>query len=366
MHYSVVISWFTTYCSLGVFATVVALYPQWSFAQNDIAPVRLVTTIDAPRPASPARFDVGITSESDVGNGSGTAIEASFRATEAILIGARMRREFQRSDDWGVVRLFPEGSVIPQLALSITVLASDGQQLELRVAARHVAGKLLLDRRYRDIASDEDYLGDRSDPFDDLYATVYRDVVRELSAHSPSESYLRTVSMLRYARGLLPSAFSGYLEQVSGQWQVKRVPSDLDPMILRLKRLQDYELLFVDTIDEQLTKLHDEVGAAYLQWLKASKTQLDWLEKRRERQVNTNEFTDESTFTSLQAVYAAYRSLKIHEQELFELVIDLEGETRSTQLYANERIFELTGTVEQQYREWRDTLRRIDALESDL
>ena len=44
-------------------------------------------------------------------------------------------------------------------------------------------------------------------------------------------------------------------------------------MLIRLNRLQDYELLFVDTIDEQLANVSREVSDAYYLWMKSSKEQ---------------------------------------------------------------------------------------------
>ena len=58
--------------------------------------------------------------------------------------------------------------------------------------------------------------------------------------------------------------------------------------------------------------------------------------------------------------------LRSHEQEVFELVLELENETRATAVYTNEQVFKLSGTLEQQYQEWRATLRRINDLESTL
>ena len=162
----------------------------------------------------------------------------------------------------------------------------------------------------------------------------------------------------------MPEAFSGYLASNSGQWQLLREPSDQDPMYARIARLRDYELLFVDTIDEQLSGALRDIDVAYRLWLQASKEQLDWLERRRSRGVDVASFSDDSTFARHQAVYAAYRSLKIHEQELFELVLDLESESRSTALEIEDNVVKLEGTLEQQYREWRETLAKIVQLEN--
>ncbi len=315
---------------------------------------------------APAPLDVGISVEAKVQNKSGTDMEAAFRKTEALLIGQRLRSEFEKAANWGVVRLFPQPSVIPHLNVQLTSLESDGRVLKLEVAAVTVNGETLVSKVYTDTSTSEDYSVDKGDPFDDLYATILSDIRGELSSKLIRKSYLDAVSSLRYARELIPEAFPNYLGQESGLFVVGREPSSEDPMLARLNRLRDYELLFVDTIDEQLGSVAYKVGGAYFLWLKSSKEQLDWLDFRRNQGVSPEVLRNESTFTRLQAVYAAHRSLKIHEQELFELVLELENEARATAVYANEQVFRLTGTLEQQYREWRATLRQISSLESSL
>ena len=143
--------------------------------------------------------------------------------------------------------------------------------------ARHVVAI------YRDISIDEDYTNVKSDPFADFYATLVNDIADSLSLISNRESYLRTVSSLRYASELVPEAFPDYLVQEAGLYTIRREPSRDDPMHKRLHRLQDYELLFVDTIDEQLANVSREAHDAYHLWMKSSKEQLDWLDLRRER-----------------------------------------------------------------------------------
>ena len=331
--------------------------------EADVMTIVVGTAVAKPQqPGFP--LDVGIVVTTGVVNNSGTDMESSFRETEAKLLGTRMRREFEAHEGWGVVRLFPEPSVIPQVTLELNALRSDGAHLSIAVLGYDVSGRVLLDRTYNDVASVSDYLGEGADPFNDLFVRIHVDLLSALMTEAPAIATLESVSFLRYAQALVPEAFSGYLSHVEGYWGLTRLPSAQDPMAIRLKKLQEYELLFIDTIDEQMRSIEVEVGAAYNLWRRASKEQLDWLALRRSRDSDEKKFTDDSAFTRLQAVYAAYRSLKIHEQELFELVLDLESEARSTALYVEKQVFKLTGTLEQQYREWRSTLLRINDLES--
>ena len=310
-------------------------------------------------------LDIGITISSDIPLQSGTAMEGAFRETEAQLLGAKQRRVFENAGQWGVVRLYPQPSLIPQLMLDMVVLQSDGRQLRVHAMLTGVHGDTLLSDTYLDYASSEGVLtADNEDPFTDLFHRIHNDVATKVALMPESEDYLRQLSFLRYAQQLAPQAFEAYLSREGESWQLLRAPAEQDPMYQRISKLREYELLFVDTIDEQLTSALREIDTAYRLWLRASKEQLDWLEKRRARGVNAEGLADDSEFARHQAVYAAYRSLKIHEQELFELVLDLESESRSTALEIEETVVTLEGTLEQQYREWREALAKIMMLEN--
>ena len=309
-------------------------------------------------------LDLGIRVSSEIPIQSGTKAEASFRKTEAQLLASKQRSVFEESGQWGVVRLYPEYSVIPELMLELIVLESDGRELSIKATLTAVSGDVLLAETYLDRSASTNLTSQPEDPFADLFHRIHRDVATAVSQHSQSSRYLDTLSFLRYAQQLVPEAFAGYLASNSDQWQLLREPSDQDPMYGRIAKLRDYELLFVDTIDEQLSGALRDIDVAYRLWLQASKEQLDWLERRRSRGLNVASFSDDSTFARHQAVYAAYRSLKIHEQELFELVLDLESESRSTALEIEDNVVKLEGTLEQQYREWRETLAKIVQLEN--
>ena len=328
-------------------------------------PVILVASSERGVVTLSSDLDIGITISSDIPLQSGTAMEGAFRETEAQLLGAKQRLIFEGTGQWGVVRLYPQPSLIPQLMLDLVVLQSDGRQLRVHATLTGVHGDTLLSETYLEYASSDDVLTVGSEaPFTDLFHRIHNDVATKVALMPESEDYLRQLSFLRYAQQLAPDAFEDYLSHDGVSWQLRRAPAEQDPMYQRIAKLREYELLFVDTIDEQLTSALREIDTAYRLWLRASKEQLDWLEKRRARGVNAEGFTDDSAFARHQAVYAAYRSLKIHEQELFELVLDLESESRSTALAVEETVVTLEGTLEQQYREWREALAKIMMLEN--
>ena len=131
--------------------------------------------------SAPARLDVGISVSTKVRNKSGTDMESAFRETEALLIGQRLRGELERDGDWGVIRLLPEPSVIPQLTVQLSILASDGRELVVDAIVRSVAGETMWSSVYRDISVNDDYTNDKTDPFADLYVTMVNDIVHSVS-----------------------------------------------------------------------------------------------------------------------------------------------------------------------------------------
>ena len=133
-------------------------------------------------------LDIGITISSDIPLQSGTAMEGAFRETEAQLLGAKQRRVFENAGQWGVVRLYPQPSLIPQLMLDMVVLQSDGRQLRVHATLTGVHGDTLLSDTYLDYASSEGVLAaDNEDPFTDLFHRIHNDVATKVALMPESE-----------------------------------------------------------------------------------------------------------------------------------------------------------------------------------
>jgi hypothetical protein len=64
--------------------------------------------------------------------------------------------------------------------------------------------------------------------------------------------------------------------------------------------------------------------------------------------------------------YDAYKWSKIHEQDLDELAQGFNNEVAPTVLEVKGKVFRLTGTLDSQYRDWRNILRQIFELETGL
>ena len=72
------------------------------------------------------------------------------------------------------------------------------------------------------------------------------------------------------------------------------------------------------------------------------------------------------SFTALEQSYNAYKWSKIHEQDLGQLALGFNNEVAPTVMDVSGAVFELSGTLDAQYSEWRGILQRIFTLETGL
>lgn len=289
----------------------------------------------------------------------------TLRSVETRLLAARLRDVLTESDCWGPVRVLPERSAFAALTLSAEIVHSDGRDLVLAVSAIDASGRHWLDRVFRAQAMAMDYQqAPAEDPFKALYvaiANALTEQTRRLSARERAQ--INDIAMLRYAAELAPTAFADYVMEQEGRWQLQRLPAQNDPMLARINRIRNQEALFIDTVDQQYVDLRNTVGASYRLWQRSSFEQADYLERYTNRASDRELKAPTGSFAAMQQVYSTYRSLKIQEQDLFELATGFDNETATTVMARGDEVVRLTGTLTEQYRAWRRILARIIELE---
>lgn len=295
------------------------------------------------------------------------AAREGMAETESKLIAATLRDTLSLSGAWGAVRVLPETSAAIDLQITGVVLHSDGRQLVLRVHAEDSTGAIWFDQVVRGQATKAEYPVSGEDPF----ASVYHEIANCLLAYaqtlpSGALSRLDEVTDLAYAGSLLPEAFGAYLTESDGRVSVARLPAEDDPMWQRINRIRNQEYLFIDTVDEQLASLRGELGPVYDLWRQSTFEQAEYLESYQQRAAEREVSGDRGSFSAMQQVYSTYRSVKIQQQDFYELSRAFHSETAETVIDTGERVVTLSGTLEQQYRDWRRLLAQLFALESGL
>ena len=312
-------------------------------------------------------FDAGIPPDPSTHGALG--IFPEIRRAEARYLPALLRQTLVDSNAWGAVRVMPETAVLPELLVTGTIERSDGRALQLAIRAEDATGRCWLDRVFTDESTPDDY---PVTPGGDPYADVYRAIANELLAvrdtlGEQDLQEIRRVAFLRYAAGLSPEAFAGYLAG-GGQeaYRVSRLPAEGDPMIARVERIRNQEYLFIDTVDEQYLALRDEMADTYNLWRQYDRERAIYLADYERRAADRGSQGSRGSFAAMQQSYNAYRSIKIQEQDLGEVALGFNNEVAPTVVEVSGRVFRLNGTLDSQYGDWRRILREIFALETGL
>lgn len=312
-------------------------------------------------------FDPGI--PADKSSHSKLGIFPEIRKSEAKYMPVILREAFLESGEWGVVRVLPDALESSELLVTGRIVHSDGLRLELLIQARDATGQQWLDKTYTGNTKPADYpVKIPGDP----YLEVYRQVVDDLQAvlQKKSSMQLRTmreIALMRYASGLAPEVFSTYLTQTpEGVYNLQRFPAEGDPMLARVLRIRNQEYLFIDTVDEQYARLGEEMAPTYNLWRQFGAEQALYKETFHERVNNRESKGRRGSFAALEQTYNTYKMSKMHEQDLDELALGFNNEVAPTVMEVSGTVFKLNGTLDTQYTEWRDILRRIFALETGL
>lgn len=341
-------------------------------------PVDLVVAAEPPGPSLQLDVGVRVFDQRQTSDSSTPINETVFnriRSIETHYLPVVLRDTLIASDHWGAVRVLPQDDPSVDLLIQGTIVASDGAALELEIVAVDSSGREWLDRSYRGHAyrihypdlmatMNEPAPEDLPDPFGDVYAQIANDLLAARLALDDEElEALRKVSTLVHAQDLSPDAFSGMLtEDDAGHLVLARLPALDDPMLARVERMRERHHIFIDTIDAYYDALYWDVKQLYDLWRHYSHDHVTDLAASAERSQRTR--SREMSFEALRRNYERYRWAKIFEQEFVGLATGFVQETAPAVLELSRRVNGLTGSVEEQYAQWRVLLRELFELET--
>lgn len=350
-----------------------------------IPPVGSVTlnrSIDTPAPEQ--QLDIGVLIFETKPNGQdaqrfGDWVFAEIRDNETHYLPYVLRDTLLDSNQWGAVRVLPEFDPSLDLQIKGTVLKSDGIDLHLQIQAEDSTGRLWLDKVYADAAYESDYPASTRftnanqfdatgfvDPFQDIYDQISNDLLAVKQTFDTSNLVdLRRVSQMVYANDLSPETFSYTLNKtIDGRLLVSSLLAENDPMLARVEDMRLRHHLFIDTVDQYYEALHNEMQVAYIIWRRYSFDQINEEENAAQRVFNPDQYGRSRSFLSLTQRYDRYRWSKIYQQEFRELASGFNREIAPAILDLNKDVHGLSGTMEEQYIQWRRILRALFELES--
>jgi hypothetical protein len=316
-------------------------------------------------------------------------VSEEVRKAESRYLAYHLKETLEQTGNWGVVRVIPTPSSYQPLIVQGTILASDGENLALRVEASDAAGGVWLRKDYSDSASKYAYQSVREDPFQDLYNQIADDLIKAHQSRNASTlTNIQRVAQLKFAQDLSPESVANYLQtDRKGRSSVTQLPAANDAVMARIDRLRQQENLFVDTMDDYYLNFYRNVKPSYDEWRYATYDEAVRLRQMQKQARNrllagaaliaggiyagskSETWAGDAAATgaviggigAVKSGMDRYKQAEIHEQALAELTQSLGMEIEPNVLEIEGQSIELKGSVDTQYSEWRRILKDIYA-----
>lgn len=322
------------------------------------------------------------------------AVFLNVRKSEAVWFSSQLKATLDRSNAWGLVRALPNDNGIMDVIVKGRLIESNGERVVLNISAQDAGGQKWFDKDYQQVVSQYAYNPEVNlpgDPFQALFNQIANDLFDYRAALTPKGlRKIRSTAKVLFARSFVPAAFNDYLEEdENGVFSLARIPAESDPMMKKVDRIRARNDLFLDVIQDYYRAFNNTMAAPYEEWRKLSYKEVLYARQLREQArkeriagivaiasgvvaANTSNNTTTRVGGYVGAGYGARlfansflkkdQALQ-HSQTLRELGGSLEQELQPSVVDLQDRSVTLTGTVEDQYTEWRRILSRMFELE---
>jgi hypothetical protein len=312
-----------------------------------------------------------------------------IRKAESHFIPYHLKNTLHRSSHWGGVQVVPSETNSMDIMVKGKIHQSNGEYLMVEIEVVDATGTTWLNKKYIAEASETFYSNNKpgeKDAFQDLYNTIAKDMAEFKEELAPSQiENIRTVSKLKFAQDFAPDAFGRYLARNEDDiTSINRLPADEDPIMERLLQVREREYMYLDTLNKYFEGFYNEMWPSYENWRELNLTERRAIKKIK-RQALTQQIigalliigaiATESTGSDIgRAVTPAMiliggqviingfnvsKEAEIHSAAIKELSESFGDEMQPVVMEFEGKQYELTGSAEEQFKRWRELLRKI-------
>ncbi len=300
-----------------------------------------------------------------------------------------------RSGNWGIVYVMPNDASPMDIRIDGAILQSTGESMAMRVRVSDAAGRHWYTKEYREAISQFSYEpGQRAqnDPFQVLYNSIANDLLdyRKSNIDNADIAEIRAISEMRFAQRFSPDAFGDFLAaDGEGNYNLTALPAESDPSLRRIREIRERDYMFMDTVQEYYSTFTREMREPYDSWREQSYHEtlaLRELEDNARRRfilgtavvlgglaaaANGGDYVTQVGGAAgvgagaylIKSGFDRQAEARIHMAALEEMGASLEGEVAPRVISLEDQTITLTGTVEEQYGQWREILADIYAVE---
>ena len=312
---------------------------------------------------------------------------SSVRESEAVWFTQKIKKTLDDSNAWGLVRSLPHDKLLLDVTIYGEIIKSNGEQLTLQVTAKDNQGITWIDKEYHQQVSQYAYNPEVSlpgDPFQTTFNQIANDLFNyQQNLSGKDKQRLRSLTKVLFARDFVPDAFSEFVSQdEDGRLTLVRIPADDEPMMQRVERIRARNDLFVDVVQDFYRTFNSKMDLPYTEWRKLAYKETIYARQLKEQArkerlaglaalaggiaVATTSNSNSSRIGGHGAIiggaalfrqsFAKADQALSHSATLRELSDSLETELEPSIVALQDRSVTLSGTVDDQYDEWRRIL----------
>jgi hypothetical protein len=314
---------------------------------------------------------------------------ADIRKAETHFIPYHLKNTLHQSSHWGAIQVVPAETNSVDLMVKGKILESNGEHLVLEIDVIDASQKRWFKKAYSANASEATYSGNtrgEKDAYQDIYNAIANDMARyKMKLTAAQIKNIRTIAKLKFAREFAPDAFGGYLKaDDKNQLSVNRLPAKNDPMMERLLQIREREYMYVDTLNHQYEGFYAEMWPAYENWRQLNLTERAAIKKIR-REAMTKQLigalliagaiaagSQDSNIGRTMAPamviiggqvfisgWNVSKEAQMHKAAIEELSDSFGAEMQPVTMEFEGQQYELTGSAEEQFKNWKKLLHQI-------
>lgn len=321
-----------------------------------------------------------------------------LRRAEANRFAYKLKTALDESGKFGAVRVAPNSTASGDLFAVGEIIESNGQELEFSLRVVDASGKQWLNETIDHEVGEGFYKNPRNDgkdPYDPAFDKAAQAIMEALLKQKQSElAQLQNINDLRFAASFNEQAFKEYLDTSGQQIKLVSMPSDADPMFERVKSIQVREQLFVDNLQQNYSAFSQQMDDSYLAWQEASATEMQLRKEAKTKSIwkmiggavligaavaaATSGSSNDPRFgrdlatvaggiggaVLISSGFKSREEAKFHQEALNELGESVNLEMAPQVMTYEEESVELTGDIDEQFRQWRAFLNRMYQLEA--
>ncbi|MEM7541111.1 MAG: hypothetical protein AAF384_05930 [Pseudomonadota bacterium] len=314
------------------------------------------------------------------------------RRAEAIYIAEKIKQTLASSMTATINVVVPE-VVDSDLWVAGEIIESNGARLSLMIRAGDATGEVWYEKRYERSISRLAYdpeIRATQQPFQGLYNEIANDFRAHLDQlTAPALERIRTTSLLSFAEDFEPHLFPDYIQlDPDGVKRLVKTPASSDPKVARVKDIRARDHQFHRVLDQTFSTFAGRMSESYDDWRLQSFDETERLSqlkyKARARMIggalaatagiaagasDSGVVRSAGLGAGIGGVFLIKKGIEVIDEANLPALVLAEsarsfGDKAGTLfIELQDRQLKLTGTVEEQYEQWRQILRELSTLE---